>query len=113
MFSLKTVWEHYSKLLSRDFGVEAGAYKGNHFKLKVEQYFGSDKVTLVQPLDVQKPLMIVPSSFTDITMRTVLNDLSEEEQSSEEDDIAAQHTMAHCYAPCVINRLLFVDVVLA
>lgn len=45
MFLLKTVWEHYSKLLSKDFGIEAGAYKGYNFKQRVELYFGSDKVT--------------------------------------------------------------------
>lgn len=60
----------------------------------MELYFGSDKLTFVQPLDVTKPLMIVPSVFSDVAMRTVLNDLSEEEESSEEDN-TRQYSLTH------------------
>ncbi|KAG0725733.1 hypothetical protein GWK47_038035 [Chionoecetes opilio] len=95
MFTLKTVWDHYSKLLFQDFGIDAGVYKRYNFKQRVELYFGSDKVTFVQPLDVTKPLMIVPYVFSDVAMRTVLNDdLSEEEERSEEDG-TRQYSLTH------------------
>lgn len=32
MFTLKTVWDHYSKLLFQDFGIDAGVYKSYNFK---------------------------------------------------------------------------------
>ena len=66
--------------------VEAGEYKGSNVKRKVEGYFGSNKVTFVQPMDIKKPLMIVPSFFTGAAMRNVLNGMSEEEEDIDEFD---------------------------
>ena len=93
-FSLKSAWEHYSNLLSRHFCVEPGAYRSNRFKDKVLEFLG-EKVTFVQPLDTTNALLIVPSDFSEVAMKTMLQHTLEEESCSEDDNVLQPEGREH------------------